>query len=62
MSEATIKPLSQSRCFDGIQAVYSHAAQETRCAMRFGVFLPPQATSRRVRSTLSAAASMSFSV
>jgi len=48
MSEATIKPLSQSRCFDGIQAVYSHAAQETRCAMRFGVFLPPQATSRRV--------------
>ena len=31
-----------------MQGVYTHAAQETRCTMRFGVFLPPQAQRRRV--------------
>lgn len=34
--------VSQSRCFGGTQAVYSHAARETRCTMRFSLFLPPQ--------------------
>ena len=48
MSEATIKAVTQNLCFGGVQSVYTHAARETRCAMRFGVFLPPQANSRRV--------------
>ena len=48
MSEATIKAVTQNLCFGGVQSVYTHAAHETRCAMRFGVFLPPQANSRRV--------------
>ncbi|HEX6834840.1 MAG TPA: S-formylglutathione hydrolase [Rudaea sp.] len=38
-------PVTQSRCFGGVQAVYSHDAHETRCPMRFGLFLPPQAQS-----------------
>jgi len=48
VSEATIKAVTQNLCFGGVQSVYTHAARETRCAMRFGVFLPPQANSRRV--------------
>jgi len=43
-----METLARSECFGGVQGVYRHAAQETRCAMRFGVFLPPQAGSRRV--------------
>ena len=44
----TVTKVSASRCFGGIQAVYSHASQETRCAMRFGLFLPPGAEKARV--------------
>jgi S-formylglutathione hydrolase len=36
-----METLARSACFGGVQGVYRHAAQETRCAMRFGVFLPP---------------------
>ncbi len=35
--------LSESKCFGGMQGVYAHAADSTRCQMRFSVFLPPQA-------------------
>jgi len=45
---ATITTVAQNRCFGGVQGVYSHDARETRCAMRFGVFVPPQAESGRV--------------
>jgi S-formylglutathione hydrolase len=44
----TITTLSEQRCFGGVQGTYSHASTETRCTMRFGVFLPPQAHARRV--------------
>jgi S-formylglutathione hydrolase len=44
----TPKPVAQSLCFGGVQAVYSHDARETRCPMRFGLFLPPQAESAPV--------------
>ena len=47
MSQAP-RPLSQNRSFGGVQYVYAHAAETTGCDMRFGVFLPPQATSRAV--------------
>ena len=48
MSETAIKAVTQNLCFGGVQGVYTHASQETQCAMRFGVFLPPQAASGRV--------------
>jgi S-formylglutathione hydrolase len=48
VSEATINAVTQNLCFGGVQSVFSHASKETRCLMRFGVFLPPQAASARV--------------
>ena len=48
MSETPINTLTQNLCFSGVQGVYTHASRETRCVMRFGVFLPPQAESGRV--------------
>jgi S-formylglutathione hydrolase len=44
----TSKPVAQSLCFGGVQAIHAHDARETRCTMRFGLFLPPQAASSRV--------------
>jgi S-formylglutathione hydrolase len=44
----TLKTVSENKCFGGIQGVYAHDAAETRCPMRFGVFLPPQASAGRV--------------
>src|SRR3954469_4261994 len=44
----TMETVARNLCFGGVQGVYRHAAQETRCTMRFGVFLPPQAKSGRV--------------
>lgn len=35
--------LSENRCFGGVQGVYRHMAQTTRCEMTFGLYLPPQA-------------------
>ena len=45
---AEVQPVSQNLCFGGVQGVYTHASRETGCAMRFGVYLPPAASSRRV--------------
>lgn len=36
--------LSENKCFDGVQKIYSHFSTETKCTMRFGVFIPPQAS------------------
>lgn len=40
-----ITTVTQNKCFDGVQGVYSHPSSETGCTMRFGVFMPPQANS-----------------
>ena len=48
MSESEINIVAQNRSFGGVQAVYSHAAKQTRCTMRFGVFLPSRSRSNRV--------------
>jgi len=48
VSETAIKAVTENLCFGGVQSVYTHASHETRCDMRFGVFLPPQAASGRV--------------
>jgi S-formylglutathione hydrolase len=39
---SALELVSQSRCFDGTQAVYRHPSEETRTPMRFSAFLPPQ--------------------
>ena len=44
----TSSTVAQNLCFGGVQGVYTHAAEETRCTMRFGVFMPPQARAGRV--------------
>ena len=38
-----MKTVSESRCFGGVQGVYSHASQATGTEMTFGLFLPEQA-------------------
>lgn len=38
-----MKNLSENRCFDGIQGVYSHTSKTTNCEMTFGLFLPAEA-------------------
>jgi S-formylglutathione hydrolase len=44
----TVTTISQNRCFGGVQGTYSHESIETGCTMRFGAFLPPQASIGRV--------------
>ena len=46
--DVTTTTLSENKCFGGVQGTYAHNAAETRCTMRFGVFLPPQARTDRV--------------
>jgi S-formylglutathione hydrolase len=41
----TITTISQNICFGGTQGVYSHISAQTGGTMRFGVFMPPQASS-----------------
>src|SRR2546430_17186112 len=43
-----ITNVPRSKCFGGVQGVYSHEAREPACLMRFGVFLPPQAEAHPV--------------
>ncbi|MDD2877783.1 MAG: S-formylglutathione hydrolase [Acidiphilium sp.] len=44
MSEVNnFETISSQRSFGGTQSVYRHQSVETSCAMRFGVFMPPQA-------------------
>lgn len=44
----TITLIEQHKCFDGIQAIYSHFSTETTCTMRFSIFTPPQAATAKV--------------
>ncbi len=46
--ETALKAVTQNLCFGGVQSVYTHASEETGSAMRFGLFLPPQAALGRV--------------
>ena len=43
-----LETISESRCFGGVQGVYRHQADSTRCAMRFSVFRPPAAEAGKV--------------
>lgn len=39
-----MEQVSASRCFGGEQRVYSHLSAQTGTPMRFGIYLPPQAS------------------
>ena len=43
-----MKTISESRCFGGVQGVYTHAAQSTGTDMTFGLFLPEAAEDEAV--------------
>lgn len=38
-----METISENRCFEGVQGVYSHASEACNCDMTFGLYLPPQA-------------------
>ena len=38
-----METVSENRCFDGTQGVYTHASDATDCDMTFGLFLPAEA-------------------
>lgn len=44
MNAMPLTTISRNICFGGVQATYSHDSPETGTTMRFGVFLPPQAS------------------
>ena len=44
----TLRTLSEHACFGGVQGFYQHASTATGTAMKFGVFVPPQAKTRAV--------------
>jgi S-formylglutathione hydrolase len=39
----SVETVSQHACFDGTVGFYAHESDETKCTMRFAVFVPPQA-------------------
>ena len=41
-----MKTVSTNKSHGGVQGVYSHQAETTRCEMTFAVFVPPQASER----------------
>lgn len=43
-----METISENRCFDGVQGVYTHTSSACGCDMTFGLFLPPQASSGKV--------------
>jgi S-formylglutathione hydrolase len=44
----SITTLSEHACFGGVQGYYQHDSAETNTPMKFGVFVPPQASVRPV--------------
>jgi len=43
-----MEKLAANRAFGGSNEVWSHTSEACRCAMRFGIYLPPQAAHRTV--------------
>jgi S-formylglutathione hydrolase len=43
-----IETISEQRCFDGVQGTYRHTSAATNGAMKFSVYVPPQASSHPV--------------
>ena len=47
MATEILTVIAQHQVFGGRIGYYKHAAQTTKCDMRFSVFVPPQATSSK---------------
>ena len=45
---SSIELVSEHGCFGGVQRFYKHSSRETRGAMKFSVYLPPQARTAKV--------------
>ncbi len=45
---SSIELISEHGCFGGVQRFYKHSSRETRGAMKFSVYLPPQARTAKV--------------
>ena len=43
-----MKTISEHKCFGGVQGYYAHASKEIGLEMKFSVFQPPQAKSRKL--------------
>jgi len=43
-----VEKLSENRCFEGVQGIYSHTSKTCACDMTFGLYLPPQAAVQKV--------------
>ncbi|NNU81292.1 S-formylglutathione hydrolase [Halovulum dunhuangense] len=43
-----MKTVSETRCFEGVQGVYSHASDACGCDMTFALYQPPQARTHPV--------------
>lgn len=43
MASSEVTQVSTNKMFGGYQKVYSHESKETKCTMKFGIYLPPQA-------------------
>ena len=44
----TLELIAQNKSFGGWHKQYSHIAESTQCKMRFAIFLPPQAATKKV--------------
>ena len=44
----TLTTVMETRCFGGVQGIYSHASESTGTEMRFSLYRPPQAEEGRV--------------
>ena len=44
----SIKIISENKCFEGMQTVFSHDSSVTNCPMRVAIYLPPQARQAKV--------------
>jgi S-formylglutathione hydrolase len=44
----TLTTISQHRCHGGVLGYYQHASEANHCDMKFAVYAPPQAASRKV--------------
>ncbi|KAL3846429.1 hypothetical protein ACJMK2_017421 [Sinanodonta woodiana] len=42
MASSEVTQVSTNKMFGGYQKVYSHESKETKCTMKFGIYLPPQ--------------------
>lgn len=46
-NKMAVTEVSSNKMFDGFQKVFSHESTECKCTMKFGIYLPPQADSKK---------------